>query len=180
MQDKHLLVRARHCLLFFAAFTLASNSFAHQQKEAYITLLFSKNTGKLEVAHRFLLHDAEHIFSQLFDLKQLGFSADLLNDTQSQAAFASYVETHFELASSTLENLPLSSVGYEVEGKYLWVYQETPIPNGIELNIRHSALHELWPDQINHINVERDGKVRSIRLRKADANRWHLIRFDEP
>lgn len=164
-------------MLFLAAFVSVSSSIAHQQKEAYITLLFNKNTGMLEVAHRFLLHDAEHIFSQGYGLEKLETWGDLLTDKRSQAAFSAYVETHFEIASSNKESLPLSSVGHEVQGKYLWVYQEMSIPKTDEIYVKHSALQELWDEQVNHINIERDGKVRSMRLQKTDANRWRLIKL---
>ena len=178
MQKKRLFFRVINGLLLLAAFVCASSSIAHQQKEAYITLLFNKNTSKLEVAHRFLLHDAEHIFTKRYGLEKLDTAGGLQTDKRSQAAFAAYVEARFELASSNKKSLPLSSVGHEVQGKYLWVYQETPIPKNDEIYIKHSALQELWDEQVNHINIERDGQVRSIRLQKSDANHWRLIKLD--
>ena len=55
--------------------SLGNNSavLAHQQKAAETTVLFNKNSGQLEVMHRFYLHDTEHAVQKLFDK-----SADIL------------------------------------------------------------------------------------------------------
>lgn len=165
-------------LLFTCLLTLSSMlgvSQAHQQKEAYITLLFNERTGNLEVSHRFLLHDAEHGLALI--LKGAG---DLTTDEATQERFANYIQGTFSLRDSTDKDLQLSPVGHEVEGKYFWVYQELVNPKTSELKLKHSALHELWPSQINHINIEKDGWVRSARLQKSDAKRWHSIRLSKP
>lgn len=150
---------------------------AHQQKEAYITLLFNKNSGNLEVSHRFLVHDAEHVFAKLFDIEKLNLSGDLLSDERTQAAFAVYVNTHFSLADADKVELKLNSLGYEVEGKHFWLYQETQIPQTTELNIKHTALHDIWHKQVNHINVEMNGKVTSARLHKQSGSSWRSIKL---
>jgi len=153
--------------------SLLNTSLAHQQKEAYISLLFNERTGNIEVSHRFLLHDAEHGLGQILD-----GAGDLSIDETTQKRFFTYVQNHFLMANSDEQRMTLSPVGYEVEGKYFWVYQEMPIPTTKALNLKHSALHELWPSQTNHINVEKDGWVKSVRLQKSDSSKWHTIRLD--
>jgi hypothetical protein len=150
---------------------------AHQQKEAYITLLFNESSGNLEVSHRFLVHDAEHIFAELFDVKELNLSGDILNDERTQAAFAAYVNAHFSLADANKVELKLNSLGYEVEGKHFWMYQETTIPQTAELHVKHTALHDIWHKQVNHINVEINGQVTSVRLQKQDGSSWRSIKL---
>ncbi len=148
---------------------------AHQQKEAYITLLFNQNTNNLEISHRFLVHDAEHVFARLFVGAELTLSGDLLGDPASQLAFSKYVESEFSIADADQLVLEPISVGYEVEGKYFWVYQEMPIPDTQEILIKHRALQAFWANQINHVNVEKDGKVSSVRLQKRDGHKWSAI-----
>mgnify|MGYP000518901695 CR=1 FL=1 len=145
---------------------------AHQQKEAYITLLFNDRSGNLEVSHRFLLHDAEHGLALI-----LQGAGDLSVDLGTQKRFANYVQQHFSVRDSADTPLTLSTVGHEVDGKYFWVYQEMTIPKTTQLKLKHSALHELWPSQTNHINVEKDGWVKSVRLQKADSKRWQSIKL---
>ena len=164
-------------LLLTCLLTLSSMlgvSYAHQQKEAYITLLFNERTSNIEVSHRFLLHDAEHGLALI--LKGAG---DLTSDEITQQRFADYVQQNFSLRNADDKALSLTTVGHEVEGKYFWVYQELSTPETNELKLKHTALHELWPTQTNHINVEKDGWVKSVRLQKIDSSRWHSIKIEK-
>ncbi len=155
--------------LLLVMFT-TNSSFAHQQKEAYISLLFNQRSNKLEVSHRFLLHDAEHGLARVID-----GAGDLSIDEATQKRFFEYVQTHFKARTQTDKPIELEPVGYEVEGKYFWVYQEANMPDTESLKLRHSALHELWPAQTNHINVEKDGWVKSVRIQKKDNARWQIV-----
>ncbi len=145
---------AAACLL---AFLLAAPALAHQQKEAITRVLFNPRTGNIEVMHRFLLHDAEHASSKL-----LGKGADLVARTGDRDRFESYVHQSFELLDQDENPIDLLPVGNEVEGEFIWVYAEAPIPDALTaLTITHRALRDVWPDQINLVNVERDKAVRS-------------------
>lgn len=135
---------------------------AHQQKEAVTRVLFNQRTGNIEVMHRFLLHDAEHAVKRL-----RSGDADMLGSESDRAYFAGYVNQHFVM-SHQRESMELSPVGQEIEGRFIWIYAETPVPAGVEsLTVMQSALLELWPGQINLVNVERDGIVRSATFRKG-------------
>lgn len=155
--------------------SLLSTSFAHQQKEAYISLLFNQRTGSMEVSHRFLLHDAEHGLGLI-----LNGAGDLSIDKATQEKFFDYVQQHFKARTADDIEIVFTPVGYEVEGKYFWVYQETKLPATTALKLKHSALHDLWPSQTNHINVEKDGWVKSLRLQKRDDAKWQTISLDKP
>lgn len=154
---------------------LLNTSFAHQQKEAYITLLFNQRSGNLEVSHRFLLHDAEHGLARI--LANIG---DLSVDKATQENFFAYVQQHFQVRSAEDVEIKLASVGYELDAKYFWVYQEVKIPDTNALMLKHSALHELWPSQTNHINIEKDGWVKSLRLQKSDDVKWQVLSLTKP
>ena len=146
------------------ALLVSSSLAAHQQKEAYTTLLFNERGDTLEVQHRFYLHDAEHALKA-----STGESVDLTLDANSQQRFADYLLSHFRLQIAG-QDLSLYEVGFEVEGKYFWVYQETNLPLDIKsLKVAMSALQEVWQSQINHINVERKGRVSSARLGSKDG-----------
>jgi hypothetical protein len=130
---------------------------AHEQKESITRLLFNPRTQNIEVMHRFYVHDAEHAAREL-----LGPTADILGSGETRSAFAAYVHERFRLRDQQGRELPLAPVGEEIEGRYLWVYAETPIPHGLtELIVSHDALRDLWPEQVNLVNVDRDGDTRS-------------------
>ena len=153
---------------------LSTNALAHQQQETYTNVSFNQRSAMLEVQHRFYLHDAEHAAKRLLDK-----NSDLMSDPVSREAFAYYAIAKFALQDETKQALPLNYVGTELDGKYLWVYQETPITDKMQdLWIKMSSLQEIWPLQINHINLEKDKKVTSVRLHASDANQWHKLSFN--
>lgn len=152
---------------------LCSTVSAHQQKEAYTTMLFNERTGNLEVSHRFYVHDAEHALA-----KALKKKADLSLDGDSMLEFADYVRNSFKVKVSDEEELEFETVGQEIDGKYFWVYQEVPIDAEFDtFQLNMTALQEVWPKQINHINLEKDGKVRSVRLNKQEP--WQSIELSD-
>jgi len=158
---------------FFAMLLMmvTTSAFGHQQKAAETTVLFNKNSGLLEVSHRFYLHDTEHAVQSLFDK-----SADILDSTETQKQFATYVAKQFLIQDLAGKSLPLSSVGYEVEGKFFWVYQETAVPKGLSgVKLYNGTLRDLWPTQINMVNVEGKGNVRTLYF--SDNKDWLITKF---
>jgi hypothetical protein len=155
------------CILMVYFF--GTNAMAHQQKEAYSTVLFNERTNNIEVSHRFYIHDAEHALARI-----LNKHADIISNAETQHEFAHYIQAQFRLANQNKELLELGSVGYEVDGKFFWVYQEIKSPNSISaVYLKMTALQEVWPGQINHINVEHQGSIRSVRLGFEDD--WQKI-----
>lgn len=131
--------------------------FAHQLKSAITKVLFNPNTGNLEVMHRFYLHDTEHAVKVLFDSK-----ADIYNSADTQELFANYVSQRFFIKPLDGEEMKLKHVGHEIERLYFWVYQEIKAPDNIEgLSIIHNALRDIWPEQINTVNVIGQGDLRT-------------------
>lgn len=146
---------------------------SHQQKETYTTVLFNERTGNLEISHRFYIHDAEHALA-----KEIKANADLHNDEETRKLFTHYVSQNFSLKDSNNKLLVLTSVGSEVDGKYFWVYQEAPITTEMnKFNVSMSTLQDVWPEQINQINFERNKIVKSIRLTLTDE--WTEISLTE-
>lgn len=146
---------------------------AHEQKESITRVLFNSRTGNIEVMHRFLLHDAEHAVKAIFDA-----DADILGSETSRRRFAVYVHESFQIRDQDGRSLPLTLVGYEIEGRYLWVYAEAPADEELtSLTIVHDALRDLWPDQVNLVNVDRDGETMSALF--AGAGREVEIQLHE-
>ncbi|MEP0355579.1 MAG: DUF6702 family protein [Paraglaciecola sp.] len=140
--------------LLFTAFSLC----AHQQKTSISTVLFNPRTNNIEIMHRFRVHDAEHAAKEIF-----GKDADMIDSESTQKQFSNYVNERFSLFDSQQQPIELKVVGHELEGNFFWVYQETTQPTKLEnLTIRHDALRDLWPEQVNTINVEGKGKLQTL------------------
>ncbi|WOT06877.1 DUF6702 family protein [Shewanella youngdeokensis] len=137
---------------------------AHQQKTAITTISFNHRVNNIEVMHKFYLHDAEHAVKDLFDP-----SADILSNKATQNTFAEYVQQQFGIQKSNGEQLPLSFVGIELDGKYLWIYQEMSIPENLNgLSISNGSLQDLWPSQVNLVNIEGRGEIQSLLFDSSD------------
>ena len=132
---KSVMQAGLYALLFFVA---CGQAVAHQQKIAITTVLFNPRTKNIEIMHRFNLHDAEHAVKAMFKK-----TADILDDKDTQARFASYVANRFVLFDAQNDSLPLNLVGFEVEGKHFWVYQETAQPPALGSPGRSAGLSGL-------------------------------------
>jgi len=153
MKNSNLFIITLILGLLFAA----PSSFAHQQKSAISTVSFNPKTHNIEIMHRFRMHDAEHAVKHIF-----GKNADIINSEETKKQFNDYVNKHFSMFANG-KALALTQVGYENDGKFFWVYQETTEPPTLEnLSIRHDALRDIWPNQVNTINVEGKGKLQTM------------------
>ena len=166
-----MTARLRRRTLLLVALLLVTPLAAHQQKESITRVLFNPRTGNIEVMHRFLLHDAEHASRKLF-----GRGADLLSNSDDRDRFEDYVHTRFSLKDQHGATIVLTPVGNEIDDRFLWVYAEAPVPDELTaLTVSHDALRDVWPEQVNLVNVERDKKVQSATFN--GAHREITIRF---
>ena len=133
-QTKVMLLSA-----LIALSTLSLNVFAHQQKSGLTTVLFNPNTNNIEVMHRVYMHDAEHAVKTLFDK-----SADIINSEATQQQFAQYVAQRFAIYDEMSQAFALDLIGFEVDGRHFWIYQETAQPANIgKLTVRHDVLRDI-------------------------------------
>jgi hypothetical protein len=145
---------------------------AHEMKSAITKVLFNQRTGNIEVMHRFYVHDAEHAVKKLLDK-----SADLIAKQSTRDSFALYVSSHFQLKSDG-QDLKLSLVGNELDGRFFWVYQEVAIPQQLtQLDVRHDSLQTLWKEQVNVINIEGRGKVKTLKF--TPELKWQQVQFSK-
>jgi len=131
---------------------------AHQQKAALTQILFNPRTDTIEIVHRFYLHDAEQAVLQLF-----GVGADIHDNQETRFQMARYTVGAFSLWDENNSPIELGLVGFEIEGSFFYVYQESENKqNPSSLTIRNSALRDIWPDQMNTVNVEGKGPLQTV------------------
>ncbi|MBE0368037.1 hypothetical protein PAUR_a1549 [Pseudoalteromonas aurantia 208] len=164
-------MKALNLLFVLLAIFVFDTAFSHQKKSAETTVLFNKQSNKLEVMHRFYLHDTEHAVQKLFNKK-----ADILDSKQTQQQFAKYVSQQFFARDLSEQALILNNVGYEVDGKFFWVYQEANLPENIQgIKLFNGTLRNLWPTQVNMVNIEGKGKVRTLYF--SHHKNWLIAKF---
>jgi hypothetical protein len=137
--------------LMAALLAVASSSvWAHQLHTASTTVAYNPRSGNIEVMHRFFLHDAEHAVKQLFDS-----NADMHSNPATPKQFADYVVSKFQLSSLVGQPLTPHLVGFQIEGRDFWVYQELPLPADLNgFSIQQPVLQEIWAAQRNLVNIE--------------------------
>ena len=145
-------------------------SIAHEQKTAVTRILFNDSSGNIEVIHRFFIHDAEHAASVVF-----GEAQNLIESADSRKLFSNYVMNRFAIAAEGSRGdsteLKLQYVGEEIEGQFLWVYQEAGQLQDVKsLSVVNVALRDIWPDQANLVNVEKDGQIYSLYFADSDES----------
>ncbi|GLR71376.1 hypothetical protein GCM10007852_22840 [Agaribacter marinus] len=145
-------------LLFSVLLTCNAVAEAHQVKAAISRVELNQRTNTLEIMHRFSLHDAEHAVQELFDT-----GADIHRKEETQKAFAGYVAERFGIYQADNTALDLTLVGYEIDGKHFWVYQETTKPEKLGgLQVVHNALRDIWHAQTNTVNVKFDDSINTL------------------
>ena len=144
-------------MLILGLLFAAPSSIAHQQKSAISSVTFNQRTHNIEIMHRFRIHDAEHAVKHIF-----GKDADIIGSTKTQEQFSNYINKHFSMFTAG-SALKLTPIGYENDGQFFWVYQEAVEPPALKtLSIRNNALQEIWPSQINTVNIEGKGKLQTM------------------
>ncbi|MCF2857781.1 hypothetical protein L1286_09880 [Pseudoalteromonas sp. SMS1] len=153
---------------------LAFTAQAHKLKASIATANIFPMQGHIQIEYRFHLHDIEHALVHLFNEQK-----DIYHNKKVQQAFADYVYTHTSLRRLNGQALALSAAKVKIDQKYLWVYQDAQFIKSEPLEglqMRHGALRDIWPDQINLVNFRGIGKVKTMYFDKDDN--WLSIEFD--
>ncbi|WP_221033139.1 DUF6702 family protein [Actomonas aquatica] len=132
---------------------------AHEQKAAETDVFYNVHSGNLEVAHRFILHDAEHVLRQVTHSE-----ADLLTSAEARRAFSRYVASRFAITRVDEQPLEFTLVGEEIDGGALWVYQETSLPQPLDtpLYLENRILQDVITGQVNRVNVRYGSQVKTF------------------
>ena len=137
---------------------------AHRQKKVQSTVEWNERSSSLEIIHELHRHDAEQALALLGKLKRPD-----LTSLKSRAVLALYVEEHFALSDIENSQLTLDIVGAEIDSARIYVYLEVNMsarPKG--LMIENKIFHDVYADQINHVNVKLGGNIRSAVFQQGD------------
>jgi hypothetical protein len=147
----------------------AGTAAAHQQKFAISTVSLNKRTGMIEIAHQVPVHDAEHALVVQRTGNPNIHTPDIIGSEDSREAFARYVTRRFLLVVNG-EIITPDYVGSEITGGSLWVYQETPAPEGEALiRINSQILTDVWARQENRVNIGGGTSVQTFIFKSGDV-----------
>ncbi|MEM1433070.1 MAG: DUF6702 family protein [Pseudomonadota bacterium] len=142
---------------------LCGAALAHRQPECVTTIRVNSDDSLLEVEHRLHRHDG---------LRLLAAETTLPNDASLdtlglRARLALLVERGFQLSDETGKpraTVPLDLIGADVEGDYVYVYQQRPLPLPDTLALKHKILNVLAGELSVEVYVEQGANRRRIRI----------------
>lgn len=158
-----------------AMLCIASPAVADRQPGSLSTVKVNLATGNVEIIHRLHNHDAE--LGIMAVLKDRSLTMDQL---VGRAQLALYVEDRFTIAATSGDEigapLHLELLGAELDGEYVLVYQEFSGDFPATVAVRNDILRDVFPEQINHVNIALGGPVRSLTFKERD--RWHYTSLE--
>jgi hypothetical protein len=148
--------------VFWAA--LPIYAFAHREKKTLTTIEWDANTQMLNVIHSYHLHDAETALAA----KGIIDKPDLFS-LKARAKLSLYTAKNFSLSTEGQE-IELEIIGAETEAKTAYVYQQAKLPKAPEaLMVSAAMLRNIIRGQINNVDVNLTGEIRSIQFKKNDG-----------
>lgn len=111
--------RALFALVFIVIAAAPVAGAAHRLHAALTTVEWRESAGSLEVTHRMFAHDVEQWLARAAPDE----SRDIAS-LEARARAALYAERHFVLKTEEGKPIPLTTLGAEMEGEYLYIYQE--------------------------------------------------------
>ena len=148
-----LLLVQHRLLLIIVAIGLALPIWAHRAPGSLTTIEWNEASGRTEIVHRLHSHDAELGIASV-----LGVADFSIIDINARAQAALYVERRFHITHGKQE-LPLTLVGAELVGQYLFVYQELSQQLHGEIRVLSDILSDVYPAQLNQVNINDGGIV---------------------
>ncbi|MBB5210867.1 DUF6702 family protein [Microbulbifer hydrolyticus] len=148
-------------LLLVLLALLGSQAHAHRYHFGLTELSVNERTQSLEIAHRFFVADVE---------RALSLSAgEEMQDARKQ--MEAYVNQHFQMRSESGALVKPRWVGMESDVHDVWIYQEVPLTavQGKSFKVRQTMLMEVERDQVNTLNLTRDGDTQSYTLKPGSS-----------
>ncbi|PHS29279.1 MAG: hypothetical protein COA85_00995 [Robiginitomaculum sp.] len=147
---------------------------AHRAHAGLTEIVWNAHTQEMEITHRLYAHDLE---PRLFSHVLSGWE-----ETQEGVErVGEYCTVKFQIRDKG-QPVPLSYVGAEPEGEFIYVYFTAPRPaEGDSLSIYNAMLMDAFDDQVNLVNLTLDGKTQSQYFRFGEAAKplvWTLPNAD--
>ena len=161
--------RVREIVLLVFASLVAATAVGHRAPGSLTTVEWNPQTGRTEIVHRLHSHDAELGVGTILGLPTLSVLS-----IEGRAHIALYVEERFSITTND-DVLPLDLVGAEVAADYLLIYQEWQGPLPQRVQVRDDILRDVFPAQINQVNLQDGERVRSLVFAGDDT--WHPFEF---
>lgn len=144
---------------------LYANAFAHKQRLSLTRIDWNESDKTLDVTHSFHIHEAENT---LYGAGLIRYPD--LTKLKTRARLALYTSEHFSLSLDGSKTLSLDIIGAEIDGQSVYVYQQVPLEAPPKrLIVSNSIFRALARDQINNVDVNINGEIKSLQFKGNDG-----------
>ncbi|QOY96775.1 hypothetical protein IM543_20020 [Massilia sp. UMI-21] len=135
---------------------------AHRFHMGITEVAYNPRTKSTEIVHTYMAHDIEALLMNTY-----GRQFDL-TDPEDQAVLRQYVEGRFWLKGQDGARLPVRWVGMTADSQSVTIYQELEnAPLSKTAAIHQAMLVDFLPEQVNTVNLNDAGKIRSLTFTQA-------------
>jgi hypothetical protein len=156
------ILRRSRMLLAAALLCMSAAAGAHRFHTGITELAYNPRTGSTEIVHTYMAHDIEALLMNTY-----GRQFDL-TDPEDQDVLRQYIEQRFWIKGHDNARLPARWVGMTVASQSVVIYQElenTPLSKTAAIG--HGVLIDFLPDQVNTVNLNDAGALRSLTFTQA-------------
>lgn len=144
--------------------TMPGTVLAHREAASHTFIKWNGTTKFLDVTHRFHMHDAAQALVNAGKLRKPD-----LTTLRARARLALYTEDNFTVQNQRGTPLTFDLLGADFEGSSIYVYQQiklTAPPQGLQITCL--LFHGLIENQVNDVDVDFDGIIKSARFKMGD------------
>ncbi len=159
-----MIVSRFKVMLAAALLCMSAAAGAHRFHMGITEVAFNPRTGNTEIIHTYMAHDIEALLMNMY-----GRQFDL-TDPDDQAVLRKYVEGRFFLKGHDKARLPVRWIGMTADSQSVVIYQELDkAPLSKTAAIHQAVLMDFLPDQVNTVNLNDAGAIRSLTFTQAAA-----------
>lgn len=138
----------------------------HAYHASITELRYNPAKRQVELSLKIFTDDLEKALSQ-------GQAVPVHLDQQPRAGAlaAAYLQRSLRLGTRPNESLPLQFLGMQHEQDAYWLYARVPLPPAkplTSLRLRQALLLDMFPDQMNIVNIEAGGQKQSLLFRAGN------------
>lgn len=149
-------------IMFAAVFSVE----AHPYHTSIADIRYNAKNQTLEIALKIFANDLEKTLSDAAK------KPVTLNQTPAvQAQIAAYLKKVIAIELNPKQVLPLKYIGSEPEADTYWLYAEIRLKSSqlSQVNLRNQVLLETFDDQMNIVNLDINGKKKTLVFRDGDV-----------
>ncbi|MBX0290815.1 hypothetical protein K3G63_10220 [Hymenobacter sp. HSC-4F20] len=143
-------------------------AWAHAYHASIMEVRFNPEKQRLEIALKIFIDDLEKGLSVG---KPTPVRTDQLPRPQLDPLLMDLLRRSVQFSARPGQALPLTLVGLQKETDSYWLYFTAPLPaSATSVSLRHQLLLNLFPDQMNIVNLDARGKKQSLLFREGEES----------